>query len=179
MDEGAADVKRGDLAAQQVAGHVLLFADAAGLGTLGDHRLGQQAGADAIGIDRCRADAAMAVVDGVLAHQRQRRRLGQAVGAEAGAGVERLLRSVEQQAAAGALRPQDPHRRAGDLLVCPEIELEALAQHALVDVADAALPGGAGVRDDDVDAAEGLDHSVEGGAHRIGAGHVAADGKAA
>ena len=37
-----------------------------------------------------------------------------------------------------------------------EIELEALAQHRFVDLADAALPGGAGVRHDDVDAAEPL-----------------------
>ena len=37
-----------------------------------------------------------------------------------------------------------------------EIQLEALAQHRLVDLADAALPGRAGVRDDDIDAAECL-----------------------
>ena len=35
-----------------------------------------------------------------------------------------------------------------------EIQLEALAQHGLVDLADAALPGRAGIRHDDVDAAE-------------------------
>ena len=42
-----------------------------------------------------------------------------------------------------------------------EIQLEALAQHRVVDLADPALPGGAGVRDDDVDAAETLGDPVE------------------
>ena len=39
-----------------------------------------------------------------------------------------------------------------------EIELEALPQHRLVDLADPALPGGAGVRHHDVDPAEGARH---------------------
>ena len=42
-----------------------------------------------------------------------------------------------------------------------EIELEAVAQHRVVDLADAALPGRAGVRDDDIDAAETLGDAVE------------------
>ena len=37
-----------------------------------------------------------------------------------------------------------------------EIELEALAQQLVGDLADAALPGGAGIRHDDIDAAEAL-----------------------
>ena len=56
-----------------------------------------------------------------------------------------------------------------------EIELEALAQHRLVDLADAALPGGAGVGDDDVDAAERFHHGVEGLGDRRRVGHVAED----
>ena len=54
-----------------------------------------------------------------------------------------------------------------------EIELEALPQQLVGDVADAALPGGAGIRHDDVHAAEALDHLGEGVAHLIGLGHVA------
>ena len=53
-----------------------------------------------------------------------------------------------------------------DRLMREEIELEALPQHRFVDLADPALPGGAGIRDDDIDAAERLGHAVEGGAHR-------------
>ena len=65
--------------------------------------------------------------------QEQRRRLGQAIGAEIGAGVHRLLRGVEQQAAAQALRAHDAHGVLRHALVRPEIELEALAQGRLVD----------------------------------------------
>ncbi len=54
-----------------------------------------------------------------------------------------------------------------------EVQLEALAQHLFVDLADAALPGRAGVRHRDVDAAEGLDDSGERPAQRRGIGDVA------
>jgi hypothetical protein len=87
-----------------------------------------------------------AVVERVLAHQEQRGGLGQAVGAEVGAGVHRLLGHVEQQAAAGALRQHDAHGRLGHALVAVEVELEALAQDGLVDLADASLPGRAAVK---------------------------------
>ena len=43
------------------------------------------------------------------------------------------------------------------ILLGEEIELEALAQDRVVDLADAALPGGAGVGDDDIDAAKSRD----------------------
>ena len=56
-----------------------------------------------------------------------------------------------------------------------EIQLETLAQDRFVDFADLALPGGAGVGDGDVDAAEGGDHLVEGAAHRRRVGHVAGE----
>ena len=56
-----------------------------------------------------------------------------------------------------------------------EIQLETLAQHRLVDLADPALPGGAGIRDDDVDPAEGRDDLSERIPHRGGVGDVAAD----
>ena len=129
-------------------------------------------------LTRVGADAVGAVIDRVLAHQEQRRGLGQAVGAEVRPRIHRLLRDVEQQAAAGALRQHDLHRGLRDALVAEEIQLEALAQHRLVDLADAALPGRAGVRDDDVDAAERLDDLVEGRAHRRGVGDVAGDRRA-
>ena len=116
-----------------------------------------------------------AVIERVLPHQRQGRGLRQAVGPEIGAGVHRLLRDVEQQAAAGALRPHDAHRVLRDRLMREEIQLEAVAQHLVVDLADAALPGGAGIRDDDIDAAELRRDPVERGAHRRRIGHVAAD----
>ncbi len=58
-------------------------------------------------------------------------------------------------------------------LMGKEIQFEALPQHPVLDLADAALPGGAGIGDDDVDAAEALGHPVEGGPHRCRVGHVA------
>ena len=61
------------------------------------------------------ADARV-VVEGVLAAEEERRRLGQAVGAEVGAWVHRLLGDIEQQAAAGALRQPDAYRGLGDAL---------------------------------------------------------------
>ena len=54
-----------------------------------------------------------------------------------------------------------------------EIELEGLAQHRVVDIADAALPGSAGVGDHDVHAAEFFHDRVEGAAHRGGIRHIA------
>ena len=112
---------------QQVAAHVVLLGHAARLRALGEEFVGEQAGADAVGIDRIGADAVGAVVDRVLAHQEQRRRLRQPIGAEIRPRVHRLLRHVEQQAAAGALRQHDLHRRLRHALVAVEIQLEALA----------------------------------------------------
>ena len=50
-------------------------------------------------------------------------------------------------------------------LVGEEVELEALAQQRVVELADRAFPGGTGVGDEDVDAAIDGDRLVEGGAH--------------
>ena len=61
----------------------------------------------------------------------------------------------------------------GHGLVGEEVELEAFAQQFVGDFADAALPGGAGVGDDDVDAAEGLAHEAKARRDLIGPGHVA------
>ena len=101
------------------------------------------------------ADAVGAVIERVLAHQEQGRRLGQAVGTEIGPRIDRLLGGVEQQAAAQALGAHHPHGILGHALMGPEIELEALAQGRLVDVADPALPRRAGIGDHDVDTAIG------------------------
>ena len=57
----------------------------------------------------------------------------------------------------------------------PEIQLEAVAQDLRIDLADPALPRRAGIRDDDIDAAEPLGDPVEGLAHRVGIGHVGGD----
>ena len=51
------------LAAEQVAAHVILFAHSPRLGALGDEVVGQQPGADAVGVDRIGADAVAAVVE--------------------------------------------------------------------------------------------------------------------
>ena len=77
------------------------------------------------------------------------------------------------------LREHDLHRRLRDALVGEEIQLEALPQHRFVDLADASLPGGAGVGDEDVDAAEGLDHLHRSGIDRGCVGDVAGDRAAA
>ena len=82
-------------------------------------------------LTRVGADAVRAVIDRVLAHQEQRRGLGQAVGPEIRARIDRLLGDVEQQAAAGALRQHDLHGGLRDALMAEEIQLEALAQRSL------------------------------------------------
>ena len=91
-------------------------------------------------LTRVGADAVGAVVERVLAQEEQRRGLGQAIGAEVRAGVDRLLGGVEQQAAAGALRQHDLHCGLRHALVAEEVQLETLAQGRLVDLADPALP---------------------------------------
>ena len=56
-----------------------------------------------------------------------------------------------------------------------EIQLETAAQHGVFDFPDPALPGGAGVRDDDVDTAEMHGDTIERPTHRRAVGHVAFD----
>src|SRR5262249_2474416 len=68
MQECLRHVLGGHLAAEQVAAEIVLLAHAAGLGALGDERVGEQSRADAIGVDRVGADAVRAVVDRVLPH---------------------------------------------------------------------------------------------------------------
>ena len=133
-------------------------------------------GADAVGIDRVGADAVGAVVERILAHQGERRRFGDAVGTEIRPRIDRLLRDIEQQTAAGALRQHDFHRGLRDALVAVEIQLETLAHDVFGDVADAALPGRAGIRHHDVDAAE-MFRPILSKAVRTdcGVGHVAGD----
>ena len=63
VDKGGSDILGGNLAAQQVAAHVLGLADAVRPGALGDHLRGQQAAADAVGVDRVGADAVAAVFE--------------------------------------------------------------------------------------------------------------------
>ena len=87
----------------------------------------QQPGADAVGIDRVGADAVGAVVERILAHQRQQRGLGNAIGAEIWAGIDRLFRHVEQKAPAGSLRQHDFDRGLRDALMAVEIQFEAFA----------------------------------------------------
>ena len=66
--------------------------------------------------------------------------------------------------AAEVLPAHDADRLLCHRLVGPEIQFEAVAQHLVVDIADAALPRRAGVRHEDIDAAEGGGDLVEGGA---------------
>src|ERR1700722_7194435 len=54
-----------------------------------------------------------------------------------------------------------------------EIEFEAFAQYRVRHVADAALPGGAGIRDDDVDPAETADNALEGSSDGARVGNIA------
>ena len=56
-----------------------------------------------------------------------------------------------------------------------EIELEALAQQRVVDLADLAFPGSSGIGDEDIDAAIDGDRLVEGGTDVGGIGDVGAD----
>jgi hypothetical protein len=115
--EGLRHIAGPHLLTQQVAGHVGLLADAPGGGAFLDHALIQQAGADAIGIDGIGAHPFATALEGVLAHQSHQGRLGDAIGAEAGAGVERLLAHVEEQLTAHSLGAEDGHRCLGHALV--------------------------------------------------------------
>ena len=56
-----------------------------------------------------------------------------------------------------------------------EVELEAVAQRPVADLADAPLPRRAGVRHHDVEPAEGLAHAPEGGLDLVRSGDVAAE----
>ncbi len=63
------------------------------------------------------------------------------------------------------MRQHDLHRGLRHALMAEEVQLEAFLQRRFIDLADAALPGGAGVGDDDIDAAECPDDLREGVAH--------------
>ena len=54
----------------------------------------------------------------------------------------------------------------------PEIELEAVAQCFVRDLADPALPGRTGVGNNNIDATERGGHLVKGGAHLLRIGHI-------
>src|ERR1700722_16880109 len=85
------------------------------------------------------------MIERVLPHQKQRGRLRQAIGTEIGSRIDGLFGNVEQQAVAGALRLHDPDRGLRHPLVTVEIQLEALPQHRLVNLADPPLTDAASV----------------------------------
>src|SRR5271168_1979783 len=93
VQKGLGDIVGGHLAAEEVACEVIVLAESASFGAGGDQFRGQQAAADAVG----------AVIERVLTDKSQGRGLRQTVRAEIRPGVDRLLRHVEQEAAAGAL----------------------------------------------------------------------------
>ena len=155
------------LAQQEIAAHIVGLAHAARLGTLGNHGVGQEPRADAIGVDPIGADALLAVIERILTHERQRRRLGQAVGTKVGTRIDGLLGDVEQQGAAGRLLEHNRHGFLRHGLMREKVELETLAQHVVGHRADSALPRRAGVRHHDIDTAEGFDNLAESGAHGV------------
>src|SRR4029078_160905 len=85
----------------------------------------------------------------------------QTVGAELLALIHRLLRVVEQQAAACPLRLHDAHGVLRDCLMGEEIQLEGLAQRRLIHLANAALPGSTRVRNHNIYAAEAFRHGCK------------------
>ncbi len=179
IDERVGHVLGRDFAAQQIAAHIVRLADSPrAFERCAIMCVGQKAGADAVGIDRIGADAVAAMIERVLLHQEQRRGLGQTVGPEILAGIDRLLRDVEQEAAAGALRLHHAHGVLRHRLMGEEIELEGVAQGRVVHRADRALPCGAGIGDHDIDAAETLRRlRRRRRAHLRRFGHVAGDGE--
>jgi hypothetical protein len=108
-----------------------------------------------------------------LPHEQHGGGLGQAVGSEIRAGVHRLLGEIEQENAARALLPHDAHRFLRHGLMGEEIQLEALAQGLVGDIADPALPRGAGIGHENIDPAEMLRERGENRFDLIGLGHVA------
>ena len=114
-----------------------------------------------------------------MPHESDGRRLGQAVGAEIGTGIERLFRRVEQQHPTHTLGQHHPNRGFGHILMGEEIELETLSKLGVVDLAHAPLPGGAGVGDQDIEAAEMLADTHHDRRHGIAIGHIASQAEAA
>jgi hypothetical protein len=68
VQESLRDIFGGDLAAEKIAGHVNFFIHAARFGAGSDHLRREQAGADAICIDRVGANAFGAVIERILPH---------------------------------------------------------------------------------------------------------------
>ena len=150
-----------------------MFAHAPRFGARRDQVRRQQAGADPVRIHGIGANAVGAVIERVLSHQGERRRLGNPVWPEIRPGIDRLLGNIEQEAAAGALRAHDPHRRLSDTLMAVEVQLEAVAQNILIDLADAPLPGRSRIGHDDVEAAEAFGDLVERRDNRARIGNIA------
>ena len=91
-----------------------------------DHVVAEQAAANTVGIDGVGANIVASVIERILPHQEQGGGLGQAIGAEFGARIDRLLGGVEQEAAAAPLGAHDPHRMLRHPLIGEKNELETL-----------------------------------------------------
>src|SRR2546428_676009 len=89
------EAENAPIATEEVGAEVGVGLEAARAGPRFEDAVAEQAGADAVGVDRVAADAVRAEIDCVLPHERDRGGLGDRVGAEARAGVERRLRGVE------------------------------------------------------------------------------------
>lgn len=89
--------------------------------------------------------------------------------------VVRLLRRVEQQTAARALTAHHAHSCLGRTLAGEEVELAAWPERLLVHIANRAMPRGARVGDQDVQAVRHLADCAECPLDRLRVGDVAGD----
>jgi hypothetical protein len=98
------------LRGREIAAHIIAFATRRAPWTSrGDHVVGQQPERMRSALTALARMPSLAVIERILLHQEQRRRLRQAIRPEILARIDRLLRHVEQQAAARALRRHDAH----------------------------------------------------------------------
>src|SRR5262249_16297750 len=148
--EGVRYIVGVDFAAQKIAAHIISFGYAARFRSRAHHVLGEKPRADAVRVNCIAADAILPVIERVLLHQKERRGLGKTMGAKIFAWVDRLLRGVEQKAAASPLRFHHADRVLRYILMREEIQLERFAQRVVVHFADAALPSSARIGNDDV-----------------------------
>ena len=157
------------------APEVLLHREAARRGPFLEQSAFEEPGMNAVGVHDVGADSLLAVLEGVLPGERERCRLGEAVGPEVPSRIHRLFGGIEQQYATRSLGGHHTNGVLGHRLVSEKVELEALPQNTVGDVPDPPLPRRARVGHHDVETAEQPADSIEGAAHRAAIGDVACD----
>ena len=128
-----------------------------------------------VGINRVDADAVHRAFQRQAAGEMDLRRLGRAIGRRAGRRGEAVLRGDEDDGAANPLALHQPERLARDEEITGGENVHVLLPKLETGILDRRRRGDAGIRDDDVDAAEGARDLFERGDHRRLVSHVELD----